>query len=260
MNFKCIVFVLLLFSVSGYCSDGEPGFSVKKSEHFIIKYKVDNQFADNVIKRAEEYYHSIEKDLGLDRFSGFWTWENRCLIIIYGSRDEFREQSGLPEWSGGGVDYSKRVMYTFPWSDKFVDVLLPHELTHIVFREYVKGNNTIPLWLDEGIAQYQERKNVIETEKSLRRAVHNNGYMPLREFNHVYYIGNEHDTVIVKMFYAQSESIVRFMIKEYGRERFANFVRQLKLGKTVEQALRFSYPLGIDSLDNLENKWLEYME
>ena len=240
--------------------DGESGFLVKKSGHFIVKYKVDNQFADNVIKRAEKYYHSIEKDLGLDRFSDFWTWENRCLIIIYESKDEYRAESGMPQWSGGAVDYSKRVMYTFPWSDKFVDVLLPHELTHIVFREYVEGNDNIPLWLDEGIAQYQERKNISETENSLRQIVHNKGYIPFKEFNRVYYLGNEHDTSIVQIFYVQSESMVRFMIKEYGRERFGDFVRQLKLGKTVEQALKFSYPLGIDSLDNMEKRWLEYME
>ena len=198
--------------------------------------------------------------MGLDRFSGFWTWENRCVIIIYASQDEYHKESGMPEWSGGAVDYSKRVMYTFPWSDKFVDVLLPHELTHIVFREYVKGNSNIPLWIDEGIAQYQERKDAHETENFLRGVVQNNGFVSLKKFNRIYYIPDDHDATLVQLFYCQSESIIRFMIRQYGTERFGVFVRQLKAGKTVEHALKFSYPQSIDSLDKLEKKWLEYIK
>ncbi|MCD6459237.1 hypothetical protein J7L67_01045 [bacterium] len=259
MIIKCLTFFMFFFPLLGYCADNEAGFAVKKSGHFIVKYKVDNHFAADVIKRAEKYYYSIENDLGLSRFSGFWTWENRCIIMIYASQDEYLEKSGLPKWSGGGVDYSKRIMYTFPWSDKFLNIVLPHELTHIIFREYVKGNKKIPLWLDEGIAQYQERKGIGQTEKILRHAVRNNAYMPLEEFNQVYSLGDEHETGIVRIFYAQSESIVRFMIKKYGSQKFGQFVKQLKAGKTVEDALKFSYPQSIDSLDNLEKKWLEYM-
>ena len=33
---------------------------------------------------------------------------------------------------------------------------MPHEITHLIFRDYVGFQGEVPVWLDEGVAQWEE--------------------------------------------------------------------------------------------------------
>ena len=43
--------------------------------------------------------------------------------------------------------------------------VLTHELTHIIFREYVGFGWNVPLWLDEGVAMFMEKKKSVSMMK-----------------------------------------------------------------------------------------------
>ena len=62
------------------------------------------------------------------------------------------------------------------------------------------------------------------------------------------------------IFYAESVSIVEFMIEEHGSTNFRKFCGELKNGKSVDDALRFTYPGSIGSIGALEKAWLKYLE
>ncbi len=268
-SYRVILFMKKIFSVYlalFLCAGiqivlwAEPiDFATQKSTHFIIKYRCEKQFARKVGQYAEQYYYKIENDLCLNRFSNFWTWDKRCIIIIYSSYDEYIRVTGQPDWSGGHVDYKNRVIYSFQWADNFLSVLLPHELTHIIFREYAGSGRRIPLWIDEGLAQYEERTPNPERAEVLKKSVRGAMFIPLNNLQKINELTTQPTDGVV-LFYAQSESIISFMIQKFGKTRFAEFIRQLRSGKTVPESLRLAYAGTIDTLDKLEIKWLESVQ
>lgn len=249
----------LLIGLCALCAQAyaDDGWKTSKSDHFIVRYRTNDSFVDNVIRNAEMYYHTIERELELDRFDRFWTWDERCRIIIFENQTQYRQATRMPDWSGGCVDYKNRIIYTYPWSDDFITTLLPHELSHIIFREYVKNNPLVPLWLDEGIAQYHEQKTDSQADLFFANAVLNDMLLDINQLQAVDSITHDTSNPRVYLFYTQAKSLVSFMIDRYGHDRFAEFIRQLRSGKTVDGALRFAYPGTADSLENLEKKWRE---
>ena len=66
--------------------------------------------------------------------------------------------------------------------------------------------------------------------------------------------------LLINTYYIQSVSLVGFLIEKYGSTSFADFCRELRDGKNVEDALRSAYPTHIRSLREFEDRWREYLE
>ncbi|RJP58106.1 MAG: hypothetical protein C4541_08745 [Candidatus Auribacter fodinae] len=249
------ILTFFCFAAQTSCFPQELSFEEIKSDHFIIQYRCGTSFAKEVETAAEKYYDSITTDLELDRFSGFWTWDNRCTIILFESHDEYCAVTRQPDWSGGHVDYRSKRLYAFPWAENFLNSLLPHELTHIILREYIKDNPNVPLWIDEGLAQFQENIDRTEQDNAMRGILKDGAYIPLAEIQRIKSLIQVEDDRKISLFYLQSYYLIRFMVDSYGKQQFAEFIRQLRAGKTVEEALRFAYPSSIRTIALLEQKW-----
>jgi hypothetical protein len=72
-------------------------------------------------------------------------------------------------------------------------------------------------------------------------------------------IRKEKDANTVKIFYLQSLSVAEFLIKSYGSAAFGELCRNLKNGKTFEEALRGAYTNNINTIEDLESKWVAAM-
>ena len=77
--FLAFICVASIFSSS--LTAAAQGWEELKGEHFIVYYLRNEQFAKDVLYRAEEYYKNIAADLGYPRYSEFWLWEKRVKII-----------------------------------------------------------------------------------------------------------------------------------------------------------------------------------
>jgi len=69
----------------------------------------------------------------------------------------------------------------------------------------------------------------------------------------------ETDPNIVNLFYAQSLSVVDFLISKFGNGRFADLCRSLKNGKSFEEALALAYTNIIENLDELQERWIKHI-
>jgi hypothetical protein len=56
----------------------------------------------------------------------------------------------------------------------------------------------------------------------------------------------------VSAFYAQSRSVVRFMMDSYGEDRMAAMLKAIDGGQRIERAVQETYGM---SLDELEREW-----
>ena len=228
-----------------------------KGENFVVFYLEDPAFAQEVLTQAERYYQKIAFDLGYSRYDNFWQWENRAKIYIYRNHGEFLKATGKNPWIHGTAFYNKKEIISYKWGQGFLEVLLPHELCHLIFRDFVGFKGEVPLWLDEGVAEWEEagkRKGAVETVKAL---IAQKEYIPLKELMRVG-SDSEKDPVQSAKLYAQAATLVGYLMETYGSSSFGSFCRELRDGKSVGEALAFVYTDSIQDVETLEKKWLQH--
>ncbi len=251
--FFLLLFFTFPFLTSPGLSAGEY-FQELKGDHFIVYHHVQESYALEVLREAEAYYHSIAGRLGYDRFDKFWTWDNRVKIYLFASRGDFLSGTQAPGWSGGFANYRLKILAGYPEAENFLARVLPHEITHLMFRDFVGTQGKIPLWLDEGVALSQESGRREEFDGIVRRALRQKAWIPLDRLARVR-SGASLGPETAAVFYAEAALAVDFLLSGYGRDKFTEFCRYLRDGKDVNEALRKAYGRdGIESLQDLENR------
>ena len=278
-NIAIAFIILLLMSATVAIADD---WEVLKGTHFIIYFAEDHEdFADQVLRKAEKDYNRIAVDLGYSRTSGFWTWDKRVKIYIYPDHESFIKDSGQPEWSEGMADFSRKRILTYSGSEDFLISVLPHEMAHLIFRDFVGFKSDIPLWLDEGVAQWEEelkrqkiealaqtlfrQGKLLSLEEMVRldvRTIKDEDKLQIRLTSP----SNEPGVIIINgknlisLYYLQAASLVGFLINRFGAEKFTNFCRELRDGKKLDDALSSAYSLYMPDLNAFEQKWREYLK
>lgn len=255
MNYRvilCLMFVCCLSCPETIALQWEE----EKGDHFIVYHVNNARFAGKIIRRAEKCYDRIASDLGYPRHTNFWQWDDRVKIYVYPTEGEFQQAMGYPHWSKGIANYTKKEIVTYAWSQGFLDALLPHEIAHLIFRDFVGFEGEVPLWLDEGVAQWAEQKKRALAKEAALFLIRNHQYFSLDELTTLDVRGSS-DNERVHYFYMQSVSLVDFMIRKYGPRSFTEFCRQLRDGKTLNGALRHAYPPSLGDLQKLEERWIK---
>lgn len=246
-----ILFLFLIFLLySSFPSYGEKSWLTVKSTHFIIYYRnAPNDFIEDLVEKSEEYYDKIAEDLGFRRYD-FWLWDNRAKIYIYDDAREYQLATGQPAWSIGSVLPQDKIIHAFPDVRDFFSTVLPHEIGHIIFREFVGfDNSSVPLWLDEGVARYQERARFAMANRILKQAMEENKLIPLTELSNI----NPrltNDSESVSIFYAEAVGVIEYLVKEFGKDRFVYFCQNIRDKRNLDSAISSTYPFkGLLELD-----------
>ena len=141
------------------CLWAEADWRLHKSSHFVLYYhsSIPGQFIRRFSDKCEYYYHSLTREIGLRRFD-FWTWENRAKVYIYPTRQSYIQATGRPEASLASVQPGKKLIKTFYFSKDLFDIILPHEISHIMFKELVGFNKKVPVKTQEAFASSHEKR------------------------------------------------------------------------------------------------------
>ncbi len=256
---RIVLFLSLCLIFAGVAFSQSFDWQEVRGDHFIVFFqKQYESFAKDVLRYSERYYNDIATDLGYARYSNFWQWDKRVKIFIYPDKDAFLGATGQPSWSTGNANYITKQISGFSGSSEFMVSVLPHEIAHLIFRDFVGFKGQIPLWLDEGVAQWQERQKRRLVKYYARVLYEDKKLMPLKRLTSLdVRLVPEGDEA--ENFYIQAASLVGFLIEKYGTDNFVNFCRQLRDGKTLDEALRFTYPTQTRDLSELETNWLKYV-
>jgi len=233
-------------------------WQVLKGKHFLVYYKEDKSFAKETSRQAEKCYKRIASDLGYSRHDKFWQWDDRVKIYVYLTHDEFIKATGIKRlWAQGVANYEKKEIISYRWNEGFLDSLLPHEITHLIFRDFVGFPGRIPLCMDEGVAKWEEVYARYEAAEIVKKLIKEGKYIPIRQLINMD-IRQEDDYELAHNFYAQSTSLVGYLIEKYGGSKFTLFCRQLRDGKSIDEALSFVYTNSIHNIDELEKDWVKH--
>lgn len=257
---KKIIICAFLIAVSYNISTAQvQRWQELRGIHFLVYYKnAEEDFANRMLERAEDYYYSITEKLGFKRYN-FWRNENRVRIYIYDDVRSYQADAKQPEWSGGCVDIQGRVIRTFSAAGGFMNKVLPHELGHIIFRELVGFDNlAVPLWLEEGVATYLERpENRVYANRIVKQAIDNKEFIGLKNLIN-FNPRQTRDTKKIALFYAESLGAVTYLIREYGQDNFSLFCEKIRDIKDIDRAIAGVYPY--ENLDDFNRKWQEYLQ
>lgn len=222
-----------------------------QSQHFDVYFSDGGeQVAEFTAETAESSYVSISKSFR-------YQLTNRVPIIVYNSHNEFQQTnvvgSFLEEGIGGVTElFKNRVVIPFEGDYRKFRHVIHHELVHAVLNDMFYGgslqsiitNNItlqLPLWFNEGLAEYEALKWDTDSDMFLRDAtVHE--YLPPVERLSGYFA------------YRGGQSLWWYIANKYGEQKIGEILSRIKGTRSVEMGFRSSLGIG---LKELSDRWVK---
>ncbi len=177
-------------------------------------------------------------------------------FFVYADQAAFYDAlgPGTRENVGGQAHSDIRTMFALigpnDVTDPWVGIVIPHELTHLVFDTAVRNPYHFPpRWLNEGVATYLSQGYTASDRSATEAAASDGRLMPLRA------LGGEFPTSADRFYlaYAESVSAVDFLVREKGTDALVSLVNSYADGVTDDEA--FTAAVGTD-LAGFEAAWL----
>jgi len=161
------------------------------------------------------------------------------------SKEYLSHAQNAPDWSGGNFSISsaggivtRRIDLTQLDKDGklatvMIDRILPHELCHVVSREYF-GDAPCPLFLDEGLAMMSESS--IDGDRMVLAGSVLAGKQKISLDG--LFTRNRDSMESVDAFYAESLSFTEFLRGKLSERQFKDFLENVKSGCTVGDAIQ----------------------
>jgi hypothetical protein len=238
-------------TVTHRADEGE--WSVAQTANFVIRHRHPRAFVEKAAQAAER-----TREAQLRRWFGAADdWTPRCEIYLYADPEEYSAATGAPPHSPGlthidgeGDRIWGRHIHLHGDGAELLRAVLPHEVTHAALAG--RFGARVPRWADEGMAVLSEPRDRVEAHlRFLPRWRDEGRLLTVRGLLHQ----EEYpDPRTLGSFYAQSVSLVDFLVSAKGAVAFADFLRE-GLRDGYEPALRRHYGWG---WRELERRWREH--
>ncbi len=204
----------------------------------------------------EEAYGEIGRAFGF--FPG-----DATTVILY-SRQQFTDITRTPQWTGALFDGKIRIPTDGYEArpDAFKRVLF-HEYVHALIhaktdapigRIESRQGPRVPVWLHEGLAQYFEPSTDPRSGREKRVFVGESGGERVIPFAFLESSFMSFTAIQAEAAYAQSRSMVGYLIDRYGMDRVNRLLDRLANHQTIDAACRDAFSI---SYDRLERAWRE---
>ena len=178
--------------------------------------------------------------------------ERKPKVFVYPNSEELRSAVLFTqEWTGALAFWDYNIILIPARSDnlEWAKRVLAHEITHLLVREATFGPfGDIPTWLNEGLAQYAEGEMEEYHRQALDDAINGNKLLSVRSLGSSF----PADPDQASLAYAQSLSLVSFLIDTYDWAKMRELLAIFKEGSTYDNALQevYSFDTG-----GLEEQW-----
>jgi len=206
-------------------------------------------------EEAIELYPFIKRDL--ERIL-LWEVSFMPTIILINDSTTFQMMAGndlivayaVPYRELMVIDYAR--MKTEPFT---LEAIMKHELCHLLLHKNIKDQN-LPMWLDEGIAQWVSgglADIIMDRYSVLDEAILSNRLIRLKYLEK----GFPDDGRRLILAYAESKSLIDYIISEYGPDGLLRLLGYLKDGDGINSAVQKTYAI---SFDELEKRWYDRLK
>ncbi len=229
---------------------GDHEWFFVQSKHFdVYYYEGGHELANYTAKTAEAAYKQISR---------LFQYEitERIPIIAYQSHNDFAVTNAIDlptnaEGIGGVTElFKNRVAVPFTGDYRNYRRVVHHELVHAVLNDMFYGgslqsiirNNIqldIPLWFNEGLAEYAALGWDTQSDMYIREAVLQDDLAPIR------YLGGY-------FAYRGGQSVWDYIAEQYGSEKIADILQRSRASRSVESGVKAATGL---SLEDLSERW-----
>jgi hypothetical protein len=237
----------------GYTSsEGPDGMRTRGNSRFVFKYFNNNRdfgqradYEGRIVDAMNEIYDFDKQVVGLAR-------EAPCDVILY-SRVEFAAHfSALAAMRVAGV-YSMNAIRMNDAAEitQETKAVLSHEYVHAIVDDVVHGQALrIPLWMNEGLAEYVEWRYLgsgdppTHVAAAMHAAAQANELPSLKEMDRGAPINSRNPHIA----YGVSAIAVRQLIQAGGMESLWELIREVGKGAAFEPALQKRYGKTVEKL------------
>ncbi|GIW20122.1 MAG: hypothetical protein KatS3mg065_0418 [Chloroflexota bacterium] len=209
----------------------------------------DAAFGARALRIAEAAVAEAEALLGVRE-------ERPIDFFIYADEQAFYDAlgPGTRENVGGQANAEIRTLFAQIGpgllDSSWVGVVIPHELTHLVFDTAVRNPYHFPpRWLNEGLAVYLSEGYAASDRSAVLAAARDGSLVPLSGLTAQFPTRRE----AFFLAYSESVSAVDFLVRRFGRDALVALVRSYAAGVTDDEAFRAA--LGVDAA-GFEAAWL----
>jgi hypothetical protein len=211
-------------------------------------YSGDDAFGQDAIDTATRATERLKKTFNV-------TGDRPIRILIYSNARDLRV--ALPpnsaEWIGGGATTDLGIIHAAiaPGQSAASEIrrILPHEMSHmIVYQASLNPYNHPPLWLDEGLAVHNQETPDVRFRPLVRDAADTGKLIPVRALDSPFPFNADQ----ALLSYAESESIVNFIINAYGNKYIGALVSAFKDGLSYDQVVQ---KILKESIEDLDKEW-----
>ncbi len=220
----------------------------------LLWYGLDGTLADELFALADHAYQQLAADFGV-------ALERRPLVLIYPDRrafEEFQVMMSNVEFVIGryfpGHNIAACLVTADMPRDLYADTLV-HELSHLYSDNYYTGYTRLPLWLEEGLATYQESADLSDELQTVQRAAAQQALVPFID------LPTAIRTVSVQkanLAYAEGATLFAFIHEQWGQEAVAAFLGGFRRTTSVDDVMRDVFGMGMADFEMAWRAWLGY--
>ena len=203
--------------------------------------------AKNVLEACDKSVNDISNLLGVDT-------NKRISLVMYNNYSEMfdvvvkKSQTQAGSLITEGQAFSTENIVIVDGGARSALGVATHEITHIIVSRATKDSYVgVPLWLNEGLAEYGNIEQDSGYDRYLEWAVDTNRLFPFSSLNR--FPGNPNLTLVA---YGQSKSFIEFLVKEYPEENMKNLMKEISGRKSIDDSFISSYG---KNLNQLESEW-----
>ena len=208
----------------------------------IYWYQGDQSFGQAIMQATQDALTRLAASTGA-------TIKEPVRLYIYANANDLKGSMIFPQDWTGGVAFTSYGCIAIGISTSNLDWgkgAIAHELTHLITAQMtLNPYNSIPTWLDEGLAMYNEGPLDTTFVAALNQAIQQKRLVsvhslssPFSSYSQISYVD-----------YAESYSIISYLINTYGKNKMFALLDTFRQGSTYDGALEKVYSLNMDSLN-----------
>ena len=219
--------------------------SLSSGKVTLFYYESNQSSADELMKATQQALERLATDTGV-------RLDKPIELYIYANSKDLQGSMVFPrDWTGGTAFTQYNIIaigissQNLDWGRK----ALAHELGHIVTHQltFSPYGANLPTWLDEGLAMHAEGELDPNLEVYLKRAATQQSLISIRSLSSPFSAKSED----AYLSYAESQSIIEFLLQNYSKDKMADLLTFLKEGMSTDEALIKLYNFDQDGLDQL---------
>jgi len=212
-------------------------------------YQGDQSFAQELMATAQQALARLAQNTGAEL-------EKPAKLYIYANSQDLQGAMIYPQEWTGGVAFTRYGIIAIGIPTDKLDWgrrAIAHELTHLVIHQVtLNPYSDLPTWLDEGLAMNTEGELEPVFIAILNKAIAENELISVRSLSSPFSAYAEESVLS----YAQSYSLVDFLITDYGQGRMLELLNTFSQGSGYDGALERVYDFDMDGLNALWRGWI----